>query len=68
MNLPAIYYSAELDVFVVVRAPAIDIETGELCTPIEWEWMDMAAAQVIYGRECECEPFKRGNFEYIGEL
>ena len=29
MNLPAVYYSAELDVCVIVRAPAIDIETGE---------------------------------------
>lgn len=68
MTLPAVYYSAELDVIVVVRPAVIDHASGKVINhvEVEWEWMDMMVAQVIYGRECE--PFERGNFEYIGEL
>ena len=60
MTLPAVYYSAELDVIVIVRSELLRIN-------IEWEWADLVAAQRHFG-DFETEPFKRGNFEYIGEL
>lgn len=60
MNLPAVYYSAELDVCVIFRVELLRIH-------IEWEWTDLVAAQRHFG-DLEADPFERGNFEYIGEL
>jgi len=54
MNLPAVYYSAELDVIVLVLS-----KYGILCANRDVyknsAWMDL-------------ETFVRGNFEYIGEF
>lgn len=66
MTLHAVYYSAELDVCVIVHPKAFDSESWEIVTPAEWNSLDMYKAQMLYGFESDL--FERGNFEYIGEL
>lgn len=66
MNLPAVYYSAELDVCVIVHPRVRDAGSWEIVTPAEWGWIDMYDAQMLYGFGSDI--FERGNFEYIGEL
>ncbi len=66
MKVPAVFYSSELNCFVIIHKGAKDTETNELCTPIEWDHKDLVAATVILG--ADDEPFLRGNFIYIGDL
>lgn len=54
MNLPAVYYSAELDV-IVIKTEGLN----------EWGDGQLFAAVLLFGW---CDVFERGNFEYIGEL
>lgn len=66
MRVPAVFFSNELNCCVIVRSKAIDSETGEECIPIEWNWPDMIAAQILYGPGANI--FNCGKFVHIGEL